>query len=368
VALPYFLRGYMKKILILTGCAGFIGLNLLKELIKDYDFMKSYHDIISIDKMGYATNYNSLTYYKLCDLYGISTIDEDINNLPNVRNKLFFNPLEAKDITYDILDFASESHVDNSIADPFSIFNQNVSIPAKLLEWIGKDNWKNINVYYHISTDEVYSEIPLDKVNFYANWFKTTDPFKPNNPYSASKVAQDSFLMSLRHTFGLNVKFIRMANQFGNYQHPEKMVPASVLRVLKGEPIKVYGEGLNVRQWTPVNITVEIILDILKNKIVFDDIIHIADREGVFNNNHITEMMIKILKDFGYESKKEYIKDRLGHDSAYALDTTKLIDSYFWTTPLLDLNYYKTEGTENHLRKTIKFYIDNKETYLGNNK
>jgi dTDP-glucose 4,6-dehydratase len=340
----------MDKVLILTGMAGFIGMNVLKEMAKDENFIKSYKDVISIDKMGYATKYNDAEYKKICDLHCINIINININDLPKSKYKL-----EYKDVKYDILDMASESHVDNSILDPFSIYNQNTSIPAKLLEWIGKENWKNIGTYYHISTDEIYSEIPLNKVNDDKNWFKIDDSFKPNNPYSASKAAQDCFLIAMRHTFGLNVKFIRMANQVGTFQHIEKMVPASTLRILKGEAIKIYGEGLNVRQWTPVNVTAKIIVDILREKVIFNDILHIAYRYGIYNNNEISNLISECMLDFGYNAKIEYIEDRLGHDSAYALDTTPIVDEYFEEI----INF------KDYLKSTIEFYVKNKELYLG---
>ena len=305
--------------------------------------------------MGYATQYNKYDYYNICDLNHIIRIDENINELSNIRNKLIFNPLDTKIATYDILDFASDSHVDNSISDPFSIFTQNASIPSKLLEWIGKDNWKNINVYYHISTDEIYSEIPLDKIKDKRNWFDINSPIKPNNPYSASKAAQDCFLMSLKHTYGLNIKFLRMANQQpGRYQHKEKMLMASILRCINGDSVKIYGNGENVRQWTPVEITSIIILDILKNNISIDDeVIHIANCKGLYTNNQIIEMLEDIMALYGYTLRKEYINDRKGHDTAYALITKPFIDKYFDNCDVKD--YMKT---------CIDYCFDNKDKFI----
>jgi dTDP-glucose 4,6-dehydratase len=346
---PYFIlqRKITMKTLILTGAAGFIGLNVLKRLIKDAKTLKKYSSIISIDKLGYATTFNRIEYEKICKENSIDRIDVDINELP----KLLYKVDTRKNI--DIIDFASESHVDNSIKDPFSIYSQNASIPAKLLEWIGKDNWKNISTYWHISTDEIYSEIPLNEVYDPKTWFTTKSAFKPNNPYSASKAAQDCFLMAIRHTFGLNVKFIRMANQFGEYQHPEKFLPASVIRGLKGETIKVYGNGLNVRQWTPVKTTSQIIVEIINGDFAFSDVLHIANRFGIYKNNEIVNYIIDIMGEYGYNVKSEFVKDRLGHDSAYALDTGLRVDGYFE-----DFDIIKS------IKETVKFYIDNKELYL----
>lgn len=344
----------MNKVLILTGCAGFIGLNFLEQLHGQHGF----DYIISIDKMGYATEYNKKKYYELCDsVRSVYNIDCDINDVVKMKDTLNLDKWafidDWKTTELYILDFASESHVDNSIADPFSIYTQNASIPANLLAWIGKENWCRIKAYYHISTDEIYSELTLDEVQDEKTWFKTTNRIIPNNPYSASKAAQDCFLMSLRHTFNLPVKFIRMANQFGNNQHPEKMLPASILRVLNGDTIKVYGSGKNVRQWTPVEITAKIIVDILDEKIKFTDVIHIANRKGIYNNNVIVDKLCKILDKKGITAKSEYIQDRKGHDLCYALHTESVIDEYF-----KDCNFDK------EIEKVVDFYIKHKKDYL----
>lgn len=343
----------MRKILILTGAAGFIGLNFLEKLINhDFDY------ILSVDKMGYATFYNSNRYHELLDsIRSLYAINCDINDVPKLRSicdvKTWSGSALWEKTDLYILDFASESHVDNSIKDPFSIFTQNAAIPSNLLNWIGKDNWNRIKMYYHISTDEVFSELSLEDVKDESKWFKTNNNLIPNNPYSASKAAQDCFLMSMRHTFKIPVKFIRMANQFGNRQHPEKMLPASILRVLKGDTIKIYGSGENIRQWTPVDITANVILDIINDKLVFEDSIHIANRKGIYDNNQIIDILIEVLKEKGIEAKKEYIEDRKGHDMCYALHTEKVVDSYFENVEI-----------KNYIKSTVEFYIQNKERFL----
>lgn len=331
--------------LILTGSAGFIGLNTLLKLVSNnkYDF------IYSIDKMGYATKYNSDVYFKTCRLNkNIKHLACDINQLDNIAKLP-----ELAHANLDILNFASDSHVDNSIKDPFSIYTQNASIPAKILEWIGKENWGNIKTFYHISTDEVYGDIELEHIKDKTKWFTKQTRFNPSNPYSASKVAQDCFLLSMRHTFKIPVKFIRLANQFGEHQHSEKMVPFSVLRVLKNLPIQIYGAGNNIRQWTPVDTSANIICDIVNEKLEFKDIIHLANKNGIFTNNEIVDKIITILHTFNIQSQKEYIEDRKGHDKAYALMTESYIDQY-----------YDTVDFDAYLKRTIQFYINHKEKYL----
>ena len=336
------------KNLLLTGCAGFIGLNWLKHFVTQNH---GYDNVISIDKLGYATTYNKNIYFNICQKGNIT------HHTHNLSISDYYPILQGNE--WDILDFASESHVDNSIKDPNAIFNENSKIPGTIVQMVGINN---IRKYIHISTDEVYSEIPLDKVNDINYWFKETDPIKPNNPYSASKAAQDCYLMAMKHTFGLNVKFIRLANQFGPHQHKEKMFPATISRVLNGESIKIYGKGENIRQWTPVVDSVKVIYDALIGKLDSEfrnDVLHISkyefDENGnqkLFNNNEVVLLWEDILKNKISENgwllsiTKEYIEDRKGHDTAYALITTDKVQEYF-TTPLNE-----------RFKETIDFYVN----------
>jgi len=310
----------MEKILILTGCSGFIGYNFLQEFVKRE--RKNYIKIISIDKLGYATEHIKEEYLKLCEQYDIFPINSNIHDICTL--KYFVN-----ETLIDILDFASESHVDNSIKTPSIMFKENSLIPAKVIDLFGVNK---ISKYYHISTDEVYGDIPLDQKGLID--FKTDSPYRPSNPYSASKVAQDAYLEAMARTFGLNVILIRMANQFGPYQYKEKMIPASLHRIFNGETIKVYGEGKNCRQWTYVKDTVKIINDIIYNNIKLEDkkyqIIHLADTNNLLDNNTIANILLTKCKEFN--PKIEYITDRPGHDMVYCLSVTKEIQDYYKTS------------------------------------
>lgn len=320
-----------KQLLVLTGCAGFIGINFLKEFIKHRN---KFDKVISIDKLGYASTYNKELYNGICEINNIIqynyNISENLTELDDVYGKY--------EIT--ILDFASESHVDNSIKNPAKIFEENSVIPLRLINYFGI---YNIKVYYHISTDEVYGDLPLGCTE--NEWFDVNSQYKPSNPYSASKVAQDAYLNSMKHTYGLNVKFIRMANQFGPYQHPEKMLPISILRAMRGEPIKVYGDGKNIRQWTFVEDTVKIINDILLNG-TEDYIIHLGDKDNLYDNNFIVNKIINILKEWNVNGTIEYIKDRPGHDRMYALKIKN------------DIQKQYIHSFDYALRKTINYYVE----------
>lgn len=306
----------MKNGLLLTGCAGFIGINFL---LKITPALRSKYDrVVSVDKLGYATVYNREIYKELCDSLKIERFDVNILDL---SNHIKFSP----NWDWDIVDFASESHVDNSIKNPASIYEENALLPSRLLAAF--EDYASIRSFYHISTDEVYGDLEVGAPE--SEWFTPNSPFRPSNPYSASKAAQDSYLMAMKRTFNLPVRFIRMANQFGNFQHPEKMLPASCLRAFRGDSIKVYGMGINQRQWTPVEITAKIIADKLDALEDFD-VLHIANKNGLVSNNHVVDILAETI-EFATNTKTqiEYVPDRKGHDLCYALKTLSSIDAYF---------------------------------------
>lgn len=339
----------MTRKLLITGAVGFIGFNFLKYLVRDPDaILKRYDLVVSVDKMGYATKYNEIEYHKLCAKHNILDVKQDLNRIHNCIFTLH------NDDKWDVVDFASNSHVDNSISAPYQSFTQNSNLTANIIEYLGGVD--RINHFYHASTDEVYGELSYDLVNGpRESWFSEDTQLHPNNPYSASKVAQDAFLMSMGHTFELKYTLFRMANQFGPHQHPEKMMPASILRALKGEPIKIYGEGKNVRQWTPVADTVSCLYDMIVGEGMSNsgrgNVKHFAHPARLMNNNEVVDVWRKILKDdFQIDTKIEYIEDRKGHDTVYALANGSYGDMYS-----VDL--------ETRFRQTIKHYIDNSKRY-----
>ena len=331
------------KNLILTGCAGFIGFNFLKHALAS-GVAEEYDNVYSIDKLGYAAFYNIKEYEELCDANNIHCVSMPIANLADGYVFTF----DSDEEKVDVLNFASESHVDRSIDSPSSIFMENAAIPSQLIDAIGVDR---INKWIQISTDEVYGELPLDTES--SKWFKVGDNFHPNNPYSASKAAQDMYLLSMEHTFNLNLQFIRLANQFGPHQHPEKMLPATIIRAFKGESIKIYGTGDNIRQWTPVTHSVKVIYDQLMNDSV--ETVFIAKMYvPLLTNNEIVEAWrSELLNQYNVTTEIEYIEDRKGHDTMYALQTTEEVDAVFLETTL-----------EQEFAATIKFYHDNLERYI----
>jgi dTDP-glucose 4,6-dehydratase len=323
------------KNLLVTGCAGFIGLNFLKEL---RNIRNQYKEVISIDRIDYASEFNIEEYRKTCANLNIIRIDGDINNITSDIMSL---------LSFDVLNFASGSHVTKSLYTS-EVYKENVHLVPNLIDRIG---FKNIETFYHISTDEVYGEIALDKTS-QENWFTPNTRICPNNPYSASKASQDLYLNAMKHTYGMNVKYIRLANQFGPWQHPEKMFPKSILRSFDGQPILIHGDGRHIRQWTPVVNSVKVIRDYISGKLPYRDVLHIAMKQPLVNNITVVEEWIDILKNhFGTEAKFEFIPDRYGNDSMYALSTDADVDLYF-ETPVYS-----------EFKNTIKFYKDNLALY-----
>lgn len=310
--------------LLITGGAGFIGFNYLKYFYS-LGWWQKYDKVVNLDKMGYATQYNLDEYAKLeVELKRVTNF-QTLQMTAHDFGVTFAGSFD-KDLSngsWDILDFASESHVDNSIKNPAELYKENSRIPSDILAAFG--SLKSIHRYYHISTDEVYGDLPIELRGVTSTYFTTTSQFKPSNPYSASKVAQDAYMHAIAKTFKLPVSFIRMANQFGPWQHPEKMVPASILRALRGESIKIYGKGKNCRQWTYVADTVSIINRVLNRDPIFvekDELVetyHLADMENLMDNNSLAWEIKRSLLRYGITPNIEYIEDRLGHDMMYAL-------------------------------------------------
>jgi dTDP-glucose 4,6-dehydratase len=330
----------MNKNLLLTGCAGFIGLNFLKEL---KSIRKNYKEIISIDRIDYASEYNIEEYRKVCAELNIIRIDSDINKLNSDIMSL---------LSFDVVNFASGSHVTKSLYTS-EVYKENVLLVPNLIDKIGL---KNINTFYQISTDEVYGEIELEKTDM-EYWFTPQHQLIPNNPYSASKASQDLYLNAMRHSYGMNVRYIRLANQFGPHQHPEKMFPKSILRAFGGQPILIHGDGRHIRQWTPVVRSVKVIKDYITGVLPEREVLHIAMDQPLESNLEVVKEWCTILKnDFNLSATFEFIPDRNGNDLMYALKTDNDVKPYFYEKPIM----YE-------FKDTIQFYKDNLGLYNREN-
>jgi len=320
--------------LLLTGCAGFIGFNFLQEFVK---IRNQFDKVLSFDKEGYASYHIIGEYRSLCLENNIEHVSHNINDI-NYHLKG----------DWVILNFASESHVDNSISDPLGFYLENVKIIPSLIKCIGMHN---IIKFIQISTDEVYGDIPQDTPSLLWFDYDRPSPYLPNNPYSASKASQDLLLRSLAHTFDLPVQTIRLANQFGPWQHHEKMIAKSILHVLNEEPIELHGDGSNIRQWTPVVDSVKVIRDVLLGKIN-SPVVHIAHQHKLYTNNQVVGIWADIIEEkYGIVPAIKYIDNRRGNDLMYALKTEKAVDSYF------------TTSLKTRFEETIDWYFTNQHRF-----
>ncbi|MFL2616238.1 MAG: dTDP-glucose 4,6-dehydratase [Flavobacteriaceae bacterium] len=305
----------MKNILI-TGGAGFIGSHVVKHFVKKY----SDYNIVNLDKLTYASNLNFLLDISASDNY--TFVQADICNFSKIQE------IFIKYKITDVIHLAAESHVDNSIENALEFAKTNIIGTINLLE-LSRKNWTNIsnNLFYHISTDEVFGTL-----NEYGI-FDENSNYDPHSPYSASKASADHFVRAFFDTHKLPVIISNCSNNYGPNQHKEKLIPTVINSLIKKLKIPVYGNGLNVRDWLYVEDHVEAI----------DLIFHggnVGETYCIGGNNEIRNLdLIKlIIKQF--DSIKKYknssidlisfVKDRLGHDYRYAIDISKITNELGW--------------------------------------
>lgn len=319
------------KILV-TGGAGFVGSNFIFYMLAKYPNYR----IICLDKLTYAGHLATLQH--VMDNPNFRFVKADICDREAVY-KLFEE--ERPDI---VVNFAAESHVDKSIEDPSVFLQTNIMGTAILMDACRQ---YGISRYHQVSTDEVYGDLPLDRPDLL---FTEESPIQPSSPYSSSKAAADLLVMAYHRTYDLPVTISRCGNNYGPYQFPEKLIPLMIANALDNQPLPVYGDGLNVRDWIYVEDHCEAI----------DLIIHNGKVGEVYNIGCNQEMhnidIVKIIcKELGKpESLITYVVDRKGHDLRYAIDSSKLQNELGWVP--------KTQFVDG-IKKTIEWYLKN-QTWL----
>ena len=319
----------MSKNVLVTGAAGFIGANFAEYFVNKHPDYK----VIVLDKLTYAGNLDNLK--KVMDK--ITFVQGDICDFDFVLD-LF----KKYDINC-VIHFAAESHVDNSIKNPFIFTHTNVIGTHTLLE-AAKQVWGegSPNKFVHISTDEVYGSLKED------GYFTEKSPIKPSSPYSASKASSDLIALAYKETFKMNVNVTNCSNNYGPYQHNEKLIPHMIKLALNNEKLPVYGEGLNIRDWLYVEDHCEAI-DLVFHNGVSGERYNI----GGHNERRNIEIVKLILQRLGKsEDLIEHVADRKGHDYRYAIDPTKIKNELGW--------YPKTKF-EDGIVKTIDWYLANPE-------
>lgn len=308
------------KILV-TGGAGFIGSEFVRQTVT-----KGYNTVV-VDSLTYAGDIERLKEVKdSINFYQVDITDAD--SLKEVFEK------EKPAI---VVHFAAESHVDRSILDPHSFIKTNIEGTLNLLEF---SKQYKVQRFINISTDEVYGE--LGEVGK----FREDSPLCPNSPYSVSKAAQDMLARAYSRTYGLPVITVRPSNNYGQWQYPEKLIPVVIVKALKDEPIPVYGQGLNIREWLYVSDCAEAVIEIVE-KGRDGEVYNVAS--GIEKRN--IEVVKGILDLLGKpHTLIEFVKDRPGHDYRYSMDVTKIERELGWKA--------KTDF-DTGLKKTVKWYVEN---------
>ena len=330
----------MKRNILVTGGAGFIGSHLVRLLVNKYS---AYH-IINMDLLTYAGNLENLKDIEHKENY--SFVKCDICDFKKVKQVFVDYKIDS------IIHLAAESHVDRSIEDPFSFAQTNVMGTLSLLQ-AAKSYWENNfknKLFYHISTDEVYGSLSDE------GFFTEKTNYDPHSPYSASKASSDHFVRAFSDTYGLPIVISNCSNNYGSFQFPEKLIPLFINNIVNNKPLPVYGKGENVRDWLFVK-DHAVAIDVIFHKGKLNETYNI----GGFNewkNIDLIKVIIKTVdkmlgRDEGTSDKLiTYVTDRAGHDLRYAIDSTKLKNELGWE-PSLQFE----EGIE----KTVKWYLDNKE-------
>lgn len=313
------------KILITGGC-GFIGSNFIHYWLANHP----QDSLVNLDKLTYAGHKESLKDIEKSPKY--TFIHGDICDRSVVEGAM-----EGAD---GIIHFAAESHVDRSIGAPGVFINTNIIGTHTLLE-VARE--KNIARFHHISTDEVYGALPLED----PRKFSETTPYNPRSPYSASKAASDHLVGAYHATYGLPVVVTNCSNNFGPFQHPEKLIPLAITNILEGKKVPVYGDGLYIRDWLYVEDHCRAI-DAVFSKGKIGETYCVGGMTDDINNLSVIKKIVALLGK--EEDVIEYVTDRPGHDRRYAVDWSKIHGELGWQ-PLNNFDEW--------LVKTVSWYKEN---------
>lgn len=331
--------------ILITGGAGFVGSAVIRYLINHEN-----DTVYNIDKLTYAGNLDSLINVENNSRYQFEKVDIcDANALTKVFEK--FQP-------ESVMHLAAESHVDRSIDGPAEFIQTNIVGTYQLLE-VARQYWMTLSEdckdnfrFHHISTDEVYGDLPST-----TDLFTEQTPYAPSSPYSASKASSDHLVRAWHRTYGLPVVITNCSNNYGPYHFPEKLIPLVILNALDGKPLPVYGNGQQIRDWLYVEDHARALYSVLtKGKI--GETYNIGghnEKKNIEVVNAICELLDEIqpcTDQNSYKSQIIFVKDRPGHDLRYAIDASKIKDELGWVPQ---------ESFETGLRKTVNWYLTHRD-------
>ncbi len=334
--------------LLVTGGAGFIGSAVIRHLVENTN-----HVVANVDKLTYAGNLESVATVSNSDHYRFYQVD--------ICDRAGLDKVFAEFQPDAVMHLAVESHVDRSIDAPAAFIETNIDGTYTLLE-AARSYWQTLPAeckaafrFHHISTDEVYGDLHGTD-----DLFTETTAYSPSSPYSASRASSDHLVRAWHRTSGLPILVTNCSNNYGPYHFPEKLVPHIILNALAGKPLPVYGDGSQIRDWLYVEDHARALVKVATEGVVGET--YNIGGHNEKRNIDVVHILCALLEELASEQKPEglvkyqdlitFVKDRAGHDVRYAIDASKIER---------DLGWVPEETFETGMRKTVQWYLDNKD-------